>query len=216
MSTTAAANELPLDARSPAHAETATFSLGCFWQPDAEFGVLPGVIRTRVGYAGGTTPDPTYRDIGDHTESIQIDYDPDQISYSSLLEVFWRRHNPRIQSPSRQYQNIAFYHDDDQRDQILDSRGRLPEHDAVKTRIEALDRFYLAEHYHQKYRLRQTPLLISNLATVYSDAQLVNSTVAARVNGYAAGYGTMGQLQEELPDFDLSPTAEELLLDRVD
>ena len=56
--------------------ETATFGMGCFWGPDARFGSLPGVIRTRVGYAGGTTPSPTYRQMGDHTETVEIDFDP--------------------------------------------------------------------------------------------------------------------------------------------
>lgn len=217
MATMAVADELPMDAHSPGRVETATFGLGCFWQPDAEFGVIPGVVRTRVGYAGGSTDAPTYRDIGDHTEVVQIDYDPDQITYDALLDVFWNRHNPRIQSPTTQYQNVAFYHTSDQRESIEESRDRVVgDQGPVKTRVEAFERFHLAEHYHQKYRLRRVPLLVSFLATVYDDDQLVNSTVAARLNGYVAGYGRSGQLRDELGEFGLSPTAEDVLLDIVE
>lgn len=213
----AVANELPLDARSPNRVETATFGLGCFWQPDAEFGVIPGVVRTRVGYAGGTTDAPTYSDIGDHTEVVQIDYDPQRVTYDELLDVFWNRHNPRIQSPTKQYQNVGLYHTTAQRESIEVFRDRVAEkHGPVKTRIEEFEQFQLAEHYHQKYRLRRVPLLISTLATVYDDDQLVNSTVAARINGYVAGYGTTGQLHDEIGDFGLSPTAEDILINFVE
>ena len=67
----------PDDAAPPSSAtDTATFGLGCFWGPDARFGAMEGVVRTRVGYAGGTTPEPTYHDLGDHTEAVQVEYDP--------------------------------------------------------------------------------------------------------------------------------------------
>ena len=89
------ANNLPpIDAAAPSNIETATFALGCFWSPDARFGVVPGVVRTRVGYAGGNTQNPSYHDLGGHTESIQIDYDPTQTSYKTMLELFWANHTP--------------------------------------------------------------------------------------------------------------------------
>src|SRR6056297_2299392 len=65
--------EVDAEALAPTATETATFGMGCFWGPDARFGAMPGVVRTRVGYAGGTTPDPTYHDLGDHTEVVQIE-----------------------------------------------------------------------------------------------------------------------------------------------
>jgi peptide methionine sulfoxide reductase msrA/msrB len=83
--------------------ETAIFALGCFWGPDASFGALEGVVRTRVGYAGGTTENPSYKIIGDHTETIEIDYDPNIISYQELVEIFFDSHNPYTNSYSRQY-----------------------------------------------------------------------------------------------------------------
>ena len=76
------------DERAPRYGtETATFALGCFWGPDVTFGAVEGVVRTRVGYAGGTTADPTYRDIGDHSEALQVDYDPDAVSFDELVDV---------------------------------------------------------------------------------------------------------------------------------
>ena len=74
--------------------ETALFGMGCFWGPESRFGSLPGVNRTRVGFAGGTTKNPTYRKMGDHTETVEVDYDSSIISYETLLKEFWRNHYP--------------------------------------------------------------------------------------------------------------------------
>src|SRR6056297_3828024 len=102
-----AQTEIPYDQKmNEVETETATFALGCFWGPDASFGALEGVIRTRVGYAGGSTEGPTYKMIGDHTETIEIDYDPAVISYRELLEIFFDSHNPYSQSYSRQYASL--------------------------------------------------------------------------------------------------------------
>lgn len=97
------------DAQAPASemTETATFGVGCFWGPDAQFGALDGVVRTRVGYAGGTKIDPTYHSLGDHTEVFQLDFDPDVVSYTDLLDHVFRSHDPRSQTRKTQYQNIV-------------------------------------------------------------------------------------------------------------
>ena len=83
----------PIDLSVTMKIETATFALGWFWGPDSRFGSIDGVIRTRVGYAGGISNNPTYHNLGSHSETIQIDYDPTQISYNELLDVFWDSHN---------------------------------------------------------------------------------------------------------------------------
>ena len=72
------------------------------------------MVRTRVGYAGGLMDAPTYRNIGDHTETVQVDYDPRQISYAQLLDIFWKSHQPTRSSWSEQYKNAIFYHNEDQ------------------------------------------------------------------------------------------------------
>ena len=74
-------------------------------------------MSTRVGYAGGAKEDPTYRSLGDHSETIQIIYDPEIISYNELLDIFWQSHNPSLGSFTRQYASIIFYHDDNQKKQ---------------------------------------------------------------------------------------------------
>jgi peptide-methionine (S)-S-oxide reductase len=191
----------PIDASAPAQTETATFALGCFWAPDSLFGSLDGVVRTRVGYAGGTTQNPTYHNLGDHTETIQIDYDPTQISYEELLDIYWDSHNPTGQPWSRQYMSIIFYHDSDQCELAMESNqreetslGRL-----VYTEIIPFSEFYLAEDYHQKYYLQQQPELMEELAGIYPNfADFVDSTAVARINGYLGGHVTFEELQEQL------------------
>ena len=91
--------------------ELATFGMGCFWGPEARFGSMAGIVRTRVGFAGGTTPSPTYRQMADHTETIQIEFDPQVISYAAVLKEFWQNHYPnRDNYKGRQYISLLHYH----------------------------------------------------------------------------------------------------------
>ena len=107
--------EIPaVDKNASSDFETATLSLGCFWSPDSKFGVVPGIIRTRVGYSGGSKKNPTYYDLGGHTETIQIDYDPKKITYEELLDIFWESHEPTL-SLSSQYASIIFFHNEEQK-----------------------------------------------------------------------------------------------------
>ena len=80
------------------------------------------MVRTRVGYAGGTKENPTYTSLGDHSEAIRIDYDPTRISYAELLEIFWQSHNCTSRAYSRQYMSIILYHDEEQRKLAEESR----------------------------------------------------------------------------------------------
>jgi len=203
-------SELTVDAAAPppSATETATFGMGCFWGPDARFGAMPGVVRTRVGYAGGTEPDPSYYSLGDHTEVVQIEYDPDAVSYADLLAVFWANHNPMSAPRKRQYRGVVLVHDDKQREVAERTRADLESRtgQSVETAIEALDRFYLAEDYHQKYELRSTPVVADELEDSYGDA-FVDSTVATRLNGFVAGHGDRDEREALFADLDLSPAA---------
>jgi peptide-methionine (S)-S-oxide reductase len=175
-------------------------------------------VRTRVGYAGGTTANPSYYDLGDHSEAIQIDYDPERISYEQLLEVFWESHNPTLRSWSRQYASIILVHDDEQRRLALETRDREAAETGgvIYTEIVPLSEFTLAEAYHQKYRLRQVPGLEEELQTVFdNDEDLVNSTVAARVNGYLGGFGTAESVEAALDNLGLTLERKERLLDLI-
>jgi len=206
----------PIDASVPAKTETATFALGCFWGPDSRFGGLDGVIRTRVGYAGGTTQSPTYHNLGDHTETIQIDYDPTQISYEQLLEIYWDSHNPAVQPWSRQYMSIVFYHNGDQQRLAMATKQR--EEARLGRRVDAeiipFSEFHLAEAYHQKYYLQQVPELMKELVAIYPNSgDFIDSTASARINGYLGGHGTFEALQEQLSSFGLSSAGNERMLE---
>jgi peptide-methionine (S)-S-oxide reductase len=170
--------------------ETATSALGCFWGPDAQFGAKDGVVRTRVGYAGGTDPGPTYRDIGDHTEVVQVDYDPDRIGYDDLLAAVFESHSPHHQPRKTQYQHIVFHETSEQRDALdafLDREGLAA--DAIETRIESLDRFYPAENYHQKFRIDSKRWLTDPFEEAgYDEVDVRESPAAAKLNAYAAGH----------------------------
>ncbi|WP_050033919.1 peptide-methionine (S)-S-oxide reductase MsrA [Halorubrum halophilum] len=185
-----------------AETATATFGIGCFWGPDAQFGAMEGAVRTRVGYAGGTKIDPTYHALGDHTEVFQIEFDPDTISYRDLLDRVFHSHNPQHQTRKTQYQNIVFAATEAQRavlDELLTTPGLTA--DGIGTRIEQLSRFYPAEDYHQKYKLRSVSSFMDPFeAAGYSDDELRESPIAAKLNGYAAGHDVA--VAEELPTPD--------------
>jgi peptide-methionine (S)-S-oxide reductase len=172
------------------------------------------VVRTRVGYAGGTSADPTYYNLGGHTETVQVDYDPTRISYDELLDVFWQSHDPTALPFSRQYQSIIFVHNEEQ--QRLANQSKQQEEakldSTVTTEIVPFSHFYPAEGWHQKYYLRQIPELISDFKAMYPDAiDFRDSTAAARINGYIGGYGTADTLQKELASYGLSPTGNKTL-----
>jgi len=183
-------------APDPGETETATFGLGCFWGPDARFGAMAGVVRTRVGYAGGTKRDPTYHALGDHTEVFQVEFDPAVLSYADLLDQVFRNHDPARGTSKPQYRNVVLAGDADQRaavDGYLETRDLRA--DELATRIESLDRFYPAEDYHQKYSLRSHGDWMDLFDEAgYGDADLRESPAAAKLNGLAAGH--------DLPDGD--------------
>ncbi len=177
-----------------------------------------GVIRTRVGYAGGAKENPTYHSLGDHTETIQVDYDPTVISYGKLLDVFWDSHDPVSPSWSRQYMSAIFYKNDEQKRLAILSRDREEVRTRKKfyTKILSLSNFYLAEDYHQKHRLRSDRGLMREFNTMYPlQEDFMNSTAAVRINGYLNGYGSSENLKDELPGFGLSPAAERKLVEVV-
>jgi len=194
------------EALPPSETETATFGMGCFWGPDARFGAMEGVVRTRVGYAGGTTPDPSYYALGDHTEVVQVEYDPTRLTYDELLDVFWSNHDPRTSSGKRQYRSVVLANTESQ--QVAAERRRDATADrlgtSIATAVERLERLSPAEDYHQKYELRSTPVLGDELVDRCGDA-LVDSTVAARLNGFVAGYGDEDQHSALLADLELPP-----------
>ncbi len=170
--------------------------------------------RTRVGYAGGTTPDPTYRSIGDHTECLQVDFDPARITYDELLDEFWASHSPTSPAYSTQYKAMALAADEAQLQAALVSRDSIATRLSrpILTEVRFLDRFYVAEEYHNKYALKRDRPLLREMEAYYPDpAALRESTAAARLNGYVYGIGSAIALESEIETYGLTPRGEERL-----
>lgn len=144
--------------------EKATFAAGCFWGVEDTFRKLDGVVDTMVGYTGGSTDEPTYREVCSgrtgHAEAVEIEYDPGKISYGQLLTMFWRIHDPtqlNRQGPDRgtQYRSAIFVHNENQAKQAEKSReleNNSGKHRGeVVTEIAPAGDFWKAEEYHQQY-----------------------------------------------------------------
>lgn len=141
-----------------------TFGNGCFWCTEAIFLRLKGIISVRSGYSGGRIENPSYKEVctGDtgHAEVIQLEYDPEKLSYSDILEVFWNTHDPTTlnrqgNDVGTQYRSVIFYHNEEQRREAEAYKAQLDASDTWKdpivTEISPFEKFYLAEDYHQNY-----------------------------------------------------------------
>src|SRR5215217_7741214 len=140
----------------------ATFGAGCFWEVEAAFRKIEGVVSTSVGYSGGTSENPTYKDVctgqTGHAEVVEVEYDPSRVSYEELLEVFWENHDPTSlnrQGPDvgTQYRSAIFFHTPEQEAAARASKeraqGRFKK--PIVTEIKPASEFYRAEEYHQRY-----------------------------------------------------------------
>ncbi|XP_010934530.1 peptide methionine sulfoxide reductase A5 [Elaeis guineensis] len=171
----------------------AVFALGSFWRSEAVFGCLPGVVRTSVGYAGGSKTNPEYRNLGDHAECVQVEYDPKLIQFKQLLDVFWASHDPRQvfgQGPDvgNQYRSIIFTNGTLEARLAAASKEReqtKSRSSIVTTQIQQLGTFYPAESEHQKFELKHNPFLLQ-LTGDMPEEELLTSSLAAKLNGYAA------------------------------
>jgi len=184
--------------------QKATFAMSWFWFPEAQFGVVDGVVRTKVGYAGGTTEFPTYYNIGDHAETIQIEFDENQISYETLLGIFWENHNPTAMV-KRQYMSAIFYNSEDQKaiaERSLEETKKKFRSKPVRTEIAPAGKFYDAEDYHQKYILRQQRGIFKSLNL--SDEQVKSSPMASKLTGFFGGYGGSETLEKMINLWDLN------------
>jgi peptide-methionine (S)-S-oxide reductase len=150
----------------PAGLASAIFGMGCFWGAERKFWQLRGVYSTAVGYAGGHTPNPTYREVctgmTGHNEVVLVVFDPSVISYDDLLKVFWENHDPtqgmrQGNDAGTQYRSGIYYTDDDQKRAAERSRDAFQQqltaadYGAITTEIAPAPEFYYAEDYHQQY-----------------------------------------------------------------
>jgi peptide-methionine (S)-S-oxide reductase len=158
-------NGAPLDEPFPG-LELAMFGMGCFWGAERMFWETAGVVSTQVGYAGGFTPNPTYREVCSgqtgHTEVVRVAFDPKKVSYEALLRVFWENHDPtqgmrQGNDAGTQYRSAVYTYGDQQARAAAASRTAYQAvladagHGAITTEIAAAPPFYFAEDYHQQY-----------------------------------------------------------------
>ena len=144
----------------------ATFGAGCFWGVEVAFRNVPGVTDTAVGFMGGSVENPTYEQVctdrTGHAEVVQVEYDPDEVSYEQLLDTFWNEHDPtqrNRQGPDvgSQYRSVVFFHTPEQEEQAAASKARVQagNPDPVVTEIEPASDFWRAEEYHQQYLVKR-------------------------------------------------------------
>ena len=144
----------------------ATFAAGCFWHVEEIFRKTSGVKSTQVGYSDGVTKNPTYEDVctdsTGHAEAVEVDYDPQKVSYEELLKIFWNNHNPTTlnrQGPDvgKQYRSAVFFHTLEQKKVAMEMKEKLNPiarekfHGDIVTEIKQASDFYRAEEYHQQY-----------------------------------------------------------------
>ena len=159
-------NGNPIQAPFAAKLEQAVFGMGCFWGVERRFWETPGVYTTAVGYAGGTTPHPTYEQVcgggTGHAEVVLVVFDPATISYTELLTLFWENHDPtqgmrQGNDRGTQYRSVILIGSDSQQSDAIASRDAYQEqlstagYGPITTEIEPLGEFYYAEEYHQQY-----------------------------------------------------------------
>jgi peptide-methionine (S)-S-oxide reductase len=159
-------NGHPLNGPFPAQYQQAVFGMGCFWGAERRFWQTPGVYSTAVGYAGGTTPNPTYEEVCSggtgHSEVVLVVFDPAVVSYEELLRVFWEAHDPtqgmrQGNDVGTQYRSVIYTYGDAQLESARRSQQAFQQalkasgYGAITTEIRSAPAFYYAEHYHQQY-----------------------------------------------------------------
>jgi len=191
------------------------------------FAAVRGVLRTTVGYTGGKKDRATYHSIGDHTESVQIEYDDGVVQYEELVKLFWQNHTPSRWSS--QYKSVIFYHTDEQKavaeeynktlsSRKVDSAELLPGPDLLvqhgEKSKEPASTFYYAEDYHQKYYLQRGSVMFAAVQSHTTLLDFIRSFTATKVLAYSSGYGSLDDLQADLPFMKLSDTLQDSLLER--
>lgn len=191
--------------------------MGCFWGSEAMLAAAPGVEYTQVGFTGGRLPNPSYSAIGDHVETVEVLYDPKQISYERLLDYFWSHHNAHAQPIFRQYASAIFTVDDSQRATAVAVRKRRQssgtDQEPLLTAVLPLERFYPAEAAHQKYYLSADEKLLAALPRQGEDR--LRTRLASKLNAVAGRTGEREQVRTSLVALGLAPETSEAILLRA-
>lgn len=176
-----------------------------------------------MGYTGGIAANPTYRNIGDHSEALALDFDPAVISYREVLAEVWASHHPLKNFGGRQYRHAIWYHNEDQksvaeatREEIAGQRGVAVE--KIRTALEPIGTFTYAEDYHQKYMLRRQGDIITELESLFPDhLAFTDSAAMTRLNGWF-GHGRKSEAAafcNEIVSFGLPERIESKLIARI-
>ncbi len=203
--------EPPLQWGSGAHADSLYVVLGCFWTTEAWLGSMNGVIRTRVGYAGGTHPSPDWRNTRDHGEAVEVVYDPRQVPLDSLLLSVYAFVHPLDPAEDSCYAPALYFTRQNAAEQARQVWRRV--HGIVSApRLEGLATFHPAREFNQKHSLRVHELAGSAWKEMRTrDHFLLRSTAAARLNGWLAGFGDREDIRRDLPLCRLDPELEQAL-----
>lgn len=211
--------EIPIiDRREYDKLDTAVFGMGWFWGPDAQFGLTEGVKYTEVGYAGGHKENPTYKEIGDHTETVRIHYNPDVITFKDMIRMFFNTQTCPDLNTAQQYRSIVFYQNEEEKDIALRVKKEIEEknNQFYDTDILPYRNFYLAEEYHQKYYFKRAKKLFEEMLEIYPDLEdMAKSTAVGHMNGYIHGNGNSELLSREVDKLGLSKEGQEMLIKYV-
>ena len=193
--------------------EKAYFAMGCFWGSEALLASAPGVMATRVGFSGGTLPDPDYSAIGDHVETVEVLYDPAVISYQQLLQHFWRHHNSRAKPIFRQYASAVFCLRPEQIKLAKEQREawQAKGKEKVLTAILPATEFYPASIAHQKYYLQQDPVLLQSLP----EKDRLDTVLAAKLNAVSGRAGERSDLEKTMSELGIDVKSQDVLFARA-
>ncbi|MDE1548883.1 peptide-methionine (S)-S-oxide reductase [Jeotgalibaca caeni] len=200
--------------------EKIIFGMGCFWSPDSLFGAQPGVIQTLTGFAGGTTSSPTYRSIGDHTETIEVIFDPTILSCADLLRLFWQSHDATKDRSykERQYISLLVLQNEEQK-QIAEqvrTEEETRQGRPIDTEVQLLTPFYPAEPHHQKYYLRRFKNATARIQSLFpTEEAFIQATISARLNGFVREKTKLPAIKEEIATWGLEEAAYQTLLDTL-
>lgn len=199
--------EFPVIEEQGKNFKTATFGMGCFWGPSAEFAMVDGVIRTRVGYTGGKSTMPSYDDLGNHIEVIEVDYNPAVITYEGLVKAYFEYYDATVRPYSQRVKSVVFYRTNKEKRIASNIKAQVSKqvNQALFTEIDPVDVFYLAESEHQLSYLKKETSLYGEITQIFPDEELqLLSVLASKLNGIIAGFGSEEQVLLVLKDSGLS------------
>lgn len=182
---------------------------------------MDGVLRTRVGYSGGVSENPRYEVVDLHSEVVEIDYDPEVISYGQLIDVFFASHNETLRPYDQRVKSLIFYRNESEhqiaQDKLQAIRMKTPEDESVYTELKAFKVFYLAEAEHQNRSLKQEVSLYRELTEIYETPERIQlSILASKLNGYIYGYGSMESARVLLEQSGLSEASRRRVIEVIE